>query len=197
MKNKLFFIVTIILYSFGFLSCDEGEGFDDYGFGYIYMPQATVTGGLNNNYYVPAGEGAYTYNFKIDVSKKELQIILGVLRAGVIPNAEYSVDIIARADTTNQILAEGLVADGIAFPESLYSLPSKVTVPKSKSGESFYMTVPTDALKSATYTGKKLVLAVAVRNPSHFELASENTSTIVILDVNTIRTHIANAESGK
>ncbi|GHT17766.1 hypothetical protein AGMMS49573_10090 [Endomicrobiia bacterium] len=185
------------MFSFGFSSCDEGEGSDDYGFGYIYMPQATVTGGLNNNYYVPAGEGVYTYNFKIDVGKKELQIILGVLRAGVIANAEYSVDIIARTDTTNQILAEGLVENGIAFPQNLYSLPSKITVPKSKSGDSFYMTVSTDALKNDAYTDKKLVLAVAVRNPTHFELAPENTNTVVILDVNTIRTHIANAENGK
>jgi len=96
----------------------------------------------------------------------------------------------ARTDTTAQIISEGLVENGIVFPSNLYSLPQKVEVAANKSGESFYMTVPLEALKDDRYTDKKLVLTVGLANPSRFELSTANTSTVVILDVNAIREHL-------
>ena len=188
--RKLVLIAASVLLLAGFFACEKGEGMDDYGFAYIYMPQASVSGGLDNNYYVPSGEGEYTYNFKIDAGKKELQILLGVLRSGDLPNAAYSVEVVARMDTTNQIIAEGWVEDGMVFPAALYSLPQKVEVAANKNGESFYMTVSTEALKDDSYTDKKLVLTVGLANPSRFELSATNTSTVVILDVNAIREYL-------
>ena len=185
--KRIMLITISVLFLAGFSACDKGDGMDDYGFAYIYMPQATVNGGLNNNYYVPSGEGIYTYNFKIDNTKKELQILLGVLRSGDLPNAAYSVEIIARTDTTNQIISNGWIENGMIFPSGLYSLPQKVEVATSKNGESFYMTIPVEALKGNSYTDKKLVLTVGLANPSRFELSGTNTNTVVILDVNAIR----------
>jgi hypothetical protein len=190
MKNRIISIGIGLLLFLGYIACEKGDGFDDYGFAYIYMPQATISGGLDNNYYVPSGDGPYTYNFKIDNDRKELQITLGVLRSGDLPNEEFSVDIIARTDTSNQIVSAGLVENGVVFPQNLYSLPSKINVPGNKSGESFYMTVPTEALKSDAYTDKKLVLAVAIANPTRFELSATNTNTIIVLDVNAIREYL-------
>ena len=190
MKKIILIAAASVLFLTGFFACEKGEGMGDYGFAYIYMPQAAVSGGLDNNYYVPSGEGDYTYNFKIDTGKNELQILLGVLRSGDLPNAAYSVEIMARTDTTAQIISEGLVENGIVFPSNLYSLPQKVEVAANKSGESFYMTVPLEALKDDRYTDKKLVLTVGLANPSRFELSATNTSTVVILDVNAIREHL-------
>ena len=185
--KKIVFIGVCVLFMSGFFACDKGDGAADYGFAYIYMPQAAVSGGLNNNYYVPSGEGVYTYNFKVDADKKELQIRLGVLRSGKLSNAAYSVDIIARTDTTYQIISGGLIENGMIFPTDMYSLPQKVAVAANKNSESFYMTVPADALKDNRYTDKKLVLTVGLANPSRFELSAKNTNTVVILDVNAIR----------
>jgi hypothetical protein len=190
MKNTIKLIGVILFFSLGYMSCEKGEGLDDYGLAYIYMPQATISGGLNNNYYVPSGDGPYTYNFKIDASKKELQILLGVLRSGDLSNAGFSVDVIARTDTTNQIIAAGLVENGVIFPQNGYSLPQKVMVSDDKNAESFYLTVPFDVLKSDVYTDKKMVMTVAIANPSKFELSAVNTNTVVIVDVNAIREHI-------
>jgi hypothetical protein len=190
MIKKIIFIAAAGLLLAGFFSCEKGDNLDDYGFACIYMPQATVSGGLNNNYYVPSGDGVYTYNFKIDASKGELQILLGVLRSGDLSNSAYSVDIVARMDTTNQILSNGLVEGGMIFPSNMYSLPKKVEVAANKSGEGFYMTVPINALKSDNYTDKKLVLTVGLANPSLFELSDKNTKTVVILDVNAIREYL-------
>jgi len=185
--KRIVLITVTVLFLAGFSACEKNDGMDDFGFACIYMPQATVSGGLNNNYYVPSGEGIYTYNFKIDNTKKELQILLGVLRSGDLPNAAYSVEIVARTDTTNQIISGGLIENGMVFPSGFYSLPQKVDVTADKNGESFYMTIPTEALKGDSYTDKKLVLTVGLANPSHFELSATNTNTVVILDVNAIR----------
>ena len=188
--RKIIFITIGSLFLLGFFACEKGAGMDDFGFAYIFMPQATVSGGLNNNYAVPSGEGIFTYNFKVDSVKRELQILLGVLRSGDLPSAAYSVDIIARTDTTNQIISGGLIENGIAFPSSLYSLPQRVDVPADQSGMSFYMSVPTDKLKEDSYTDKYLVLTVGIANPTHFELSATNTSTVVILNVNAIREYL-------
>jgi len=185
--NKIAFLTAISLFLAGFYACDKGDGEANYGFAYIYMPQATVNGGLDNNYNVPSGEGAYTYNFKVDSVNNELQIMLGVLRSGNLPNEAYSVDIVARTDTTNQIISDSLVENGVTFPSSMYSLPQTVNVASNESGTSFYMIVPTEALKDDSYTDKKLVLTVGLANPSKFELSATNTSTVVILDVDAIR----------
>ena len=188
--KRIIYAIFLAIFSMVSTSCEEGDGFKEYGLAKIYMPQATVSGGLNNDYFVPSGEGEYTYNFKVDKTKKELQIILGVLRSGTLSNEAYSVDIISRIDTTNQILSEGLIPDGILFPANAYSLPAKVSVPNNKSGESFYMIVSIDELNKSIYTDKKLVLTVAITNPTKFELSEENTNTVVILDVNAIREYI-------
>jgi len=185
--KKILLIAANVLFLAGFYACDKGASTADYGFAYIYMPQATGSGGLDNNYYVPSGEGAYTYNFKVDSVNNELQILLGVLRSGDLPNAAYSVDIVARTDTTSQIISDSLVENGVTFPSSMYSLPQTVNVASNESGSSFYMTVPTEALKDDSYTDKKLVLTVGLANPSKFELSAANTNTVIILDVDAIR----------
>jgi len=188
--RKIAYIIVGFIFLTGFFACEKGAGTDDYGFAYIYMPQATVSGGLNNNYNVPSGEGIYTYNFKVDSVKRELQILLGVLRSGNLPNAAFTVDIVAGIDTTNQIISNGLVVNGMIFPSGLYSLPQNVAVPGNQNGASFYMTVPADELKKDSYTDKKLVLTVGLANPSRFQLSATNTNTVVILDVNAIRAYL-------
>lgn len=188
--RKIILLTVTVLFLAGFSACDKNAGSADYGFAYIYMPQATGSGGLDNNYYVPSGEGAYTYNFKIDSVNNELQILLGVLRSGNLPNAAYSVDVVARTDTTESILIDGLVENGMIFPSGMYSLPQTVNVSKDESGASFYMTIPTGALKDDSYTDKNLVLTVGLTNPSQFKLSDTNTNTVIILNVDAIRKFI-------
>lgn len=195
MKTKIFYMVTAIFLAIGFIACNNGDGDADYGFGYIYMPQATVSGGLNNNYYVPSGAGEYTYNFKVDLTTNKVKVILGVLRSGDIGNSPYTVDIISRTDTTNQIISSGAISNALILPTSLYTLPNSVSVSGSESGTSFYMEIPIDALKMSQYTDKNLVLTVGLTNPTAFQLSPKNTSTVVIINVNSLRTKIEEAQA--
>jgi hypothetical protein len=195
MKTKIFYIIAALFFAIGFVACNDGDGDADYGFGYIYMPQATISGGLNNNYYVPSGSGEYTYNFKVDLTTNKVKVILGVLRSGDIGNSAYSVDIVSRTDTTNQIIASGTISNALILPASLYSLPNSVSVSGSESGTSFYMEIPIDALKMDQYTDKNLVMTVGLANPTAFQLSPKNTSTVVIINVNSLRTKIEEAQA--
>jgi hypothetical protein len=177
-------LLATLLFAVVFVSCEDGDADADYGFALLYMPQATSSGGLDNNYYVPSGEGEYTYNFKIKDGK--VDIFLGVLRAGQLPNSPYQVDIISRADTTTQIVQSGIIENSVVMAESHYTLPSMVSVPGDKNGKTFYMTVPVEVLKRAEYTGKKLVMTVAITNPSKYGLNTRKTNTVVIIDRNAL-----------
>ncbi len=179
MKLRIFLSLLLVVAIFS--ACKKGDGDQDYGFPYIYMPQSTLSGGLDNYYTVPSGGGEYTYNFKIENGK--LNIILGVLHSGKLPDAAYSVTVSGTEPSASVLAAVG----GIAMPSSLYTLPQKVDVSGDKSGETFYLSVDAAALASETYSGQKLVLTVGISNPSKFELAETGTSVVVIVDVDKVK----------
>lgn len=179
MKYKIILIVLVVLsISMG---CQKGDGDKDYGFPYIYMPQATFSGGLDNYYSVPAGGGEYSYNFKVEEGK--LNVILGVLRSGKVSNEAYSVSVNSLDPSAEELAAIGAVL----MPSSIYSLPQTVEVPADQSGETFYLSIDAEALKSGVYDDQKLAMIVEISNPTNFELAEDGTSVVVILDVNNIK----------
>lgn len=167
-------------------SCQKGDEDLDYGFGYIYIPQATVSSGLNNHYPVPSGSGENTYNFKEENDK--LNVILGVLRSGKITNAlGFTVDIVTSSNLTDDAVSSGTISNAMALPASLYEIPKNVTVNPGKDSAAFYLSVDINALTDGTYDGKNLVLAVSISNPTNFELSDENISVLVIINVDAIR----------
>lgn len=185
LKDKILFIVFLFALVV-FTGCKEGDGDADYGFAYIYMPQATASGGLNNEYNVPSGGGEYTYNFRVDKESNKLNIMLGVIRSGKVPDSSFSVDVLPLPGNTHVDAS----ANQMLLPESMYTLPSTVTVPEGKSNNSFYLSVDINSLKSDTYTGKKLLLTVGIDKPTKFQLSETNTQTLVIIDVDAIREHL-------
>jgi len=183
--NALLFLV---LSAAAFTSCEKSDGNADYGYASIYMPQATVSGGLNALYPVPAGGGGMTYNFRIN-SDTNVDIILGVLKAGKFSkNDAFSVDVTVNDSLTNANVVGDTLA--VAMPASMYVLPAKAVVKKDEISTTFYLTVDANALKLNAYTGKKLVLAVGLSNPSIYSLAAANTNTVVVINVDAIRAHL-------
>ena len=180
----MFLIVLFAMVAF--TGCADGDGDADYGFAYVYMPQATSSGGLSNEYNVPSGGGDYTYNFRVDKENNKLNVILGVIRSGKVSNDGFSVDVLALPGSTSVDASQNQVL----LPETMYTLPSSVSVPDGSSNASFYLSVDINALKSATYTGKKLLLTVGIDKPSRFELSETNTKTLVVIDVDAIREHL-------
>ncbi len=186
MKKNAFYI-TVVLIAGVFASCQKGDGNVQYGYTYVYMPQATATGGLNRNYLVPSGAGISTYNFQIDSLNHKLNVILGVLRSGKQSAGGYSVDVIADKDTTNQLIAANTIANGVLLPDNTYTLPSKVIVPAGQNYANFFLSVNAADLNAAAVTGKNLVLTIRIANPSNYMLNTKYSKTVVIINANTIR----------
>ncbi|MCD8029330.1 MAG: DUF1735 domain-containing protein [Bacteroides sp.] len=182
--RSLFFI--LILSGLLVAGCKEGDGDADYGFAYIYMPQATVSGGLNNHYPVPSGAGVSTYNFKEENS--QIHIYLGILRSGLISGASgFTVNVSASSILTEEAIASGEIASAMALPAALYTLPDKATVEPGQSSASFFLSVDNSILTDDAYAGKNLVLAVEISNPTQYELSDQNTSVVVVIDVEALK----------
>ncbi|ADF53796.1 conserved hypothetical protein [Zunongwangia profunda SM-A87] len=188
-KTLFFFLIGLLL-----ASCEGNDADEDYGYAYLYMPQATTSGGLNADYQVPSGGGENTYNFNYDAASQRLDIVLGVIRSGKVPAKAYSVDIISRTDTTAYISEQGLIENGIVLPEGLYELPETVSVEAGESSAAFYLSIDAQALKEEAYAGKKAIVTVGLSNPKGYEILEEYASTVVIIDVEAIRPFLSGLE---
>lgn len=180
--KKIIFILTVCVMAFTLNSCEKGDGDADYGYAKIYIPEATVSGGIDNYYAVPSGGGEYTYNFRVE--NGNLNIILGVYRSGTFStNDAYTVDIVV---LNTESTAAAAAKSGEVMPSTLYTLPSKVNVESGEVSNSFYLTIDAATLEQAQYSGKKLVLCVGIANPTAYSLSDVNTSVNVVLDVDAI-----------
>jgi hypothetical protein len=180
--KKHTFLVAIVLIVAGFMSCQKGDSDTAFGYTNIYMPEATVTGGLNLNYLVPSGAGLPTYNFQIDSVNHKLNVILGVTRSGKASADGYTVDVVVYADTTNQQITNKAIINGVLLPTTMYTLPTKVTVPTGKNYASFYLSIDATAFKAAAYTGKNVALTVGIANPSKYALYNKYSKTVIIIN---------------
>jgi len=189
---KFNIIVTLFLLSLiagpMLLSCKKDDSAKEYGFSKIYMPQAIFkSGGVDNSYPVPSGTDSSTYNYTIDTKTNKVNIILGSSLSG--PGKDgYSVDIKVDNDTIQKIFDKKILDTAIykLMPASMYTVPGKLEVAQGGKTGTFNLGVDIDQLKSNTYTGKYLVLAVKIANPSKYELNTAISTTIIILDVNAL-----------
>lgn len=184
-KNNRLTLFILLLCCMATTGCKEGDGEADYGFAYIYMPQATTSGGLNNHYLVPSGAGKDTYNFKEENGK--LNIYLGVLRSGKISDASgFTVDVAASSTQTDEVVASGAISNAVALQAGSYTLPDKAIVQSGKESGSFYLSLDMDVVTNYRHIGKNLVLAVGIANPTHYQLSKQNTSVVVVIDVDAL-----------
>ncbi|WP_207425861.1 DUF5013 domain-containing protein [Pedobacter sp. SYSU D00535] len=181
-----FFLSIVLLLSLG--ACSKDDPKLEYGFSKVYMPQAiNKSGGVNNQYPVPSGTDSSTYNYVLKESESKINVVLGAALSG--PGAEaYSVDVSVDNDTIQELFANNTFdpARYKLMPASMYTLPSRLEVPKGSKAATFYLGIDISQLKSNTYAGKYLLLAVKVSNPSNYELNSALSTTLVVLDVDAL-----------
>jgi hypothetical protein len=188
---KLASIKTLILLSITCVitvSCSKDDSKKEYGFSKIFMPQAVInSGGVDNNYIIPSGTDSSTYNYYVDTKTNKLSVILGASLAGPSTDA-YSVDIQVNNDTiqkmfTNKVLDTALYK---LLPSSMYTLANKLNVAQGARSGTFTLDIDISQLKSIIYTGKYLVLAVKLANPTKYLLNDAISTTIVVLNVNAL-----------
>jgi hypothetical protein len=163
---------------FALASCAKGDGDKEYGVEKVYIPQAMVDGGITNIYNVPSGGGEYTYNFSIE--EETVEVYLGVLRSGKQSGNAFSVDVLVNAVSTEAQAA----ALGAEVMPAIYTLPTKVKVDAGTNGTTFNLSINKESLKAQA--GKKLVLCIALANPTAYELSPKASEVTVLVDVNAL-----------
>lgn len=171
----LFAMSTLLL-----SSCGKGDGEQDYGYGYVMMPQSQR---IESYYAVPSGGGEYTYNFKIEEGK--IKVFLGVLRSGNVKDEAFSVDIVVDKNQAQNYVNK--TANAELMPEGLYTFPDRADIAGDSNQAAFYLEIETGAIVEGDYDGKKLVVCIALANPTKFELARDYSSTMVVLNVDEIK----------
>jgi hypothetical protein len=163
------------------ISCEKSVSDQDFGSTSIYMPQATVSGGMYN---VPAGRDSSSFNYDIEGGK--VNIMLGVYRSGKSAAQAYSVNVVANADTINTLIASNALDPNttVVLPSAMFTMPSTVAVKDGDNKATFYLSVDKAQLKN--YAGKKLAIGVKLTNPSKYTLHSTLSSAIVVINVDAI-----------
>lgn len=165
---------------FALVSCAEGDGDKLYGVEKVYIPQSMTDGGITNIYNVPSGDGEYTYNFSIE--EETVEVFLGVLRSGKQSGEAFTVDVIVNAESTEK---QAAALEAEVMPSGLYTLPSKVEVEAGTNATTFNLSVNKASLKAQA--GKKLVLCIALANPTKYELSAAAAEVTVLVDVDALK----------
>jgi hypothetical protein len=176
--RKIIFAIMSVISIFALASCAKGDGDKEYGVEKVYIPQAMADGGITNIYNVPSGGGEYTYNFSIE--EETVEIYLGVLRSGKQSGNAFSVDVLVNAVSTEAQAA----ALGAEVMPAIYTLPTNVKVDAGTNGTTFKLSLNKESLKAQA--GKKLVLCIALANPTAYELSPKASEVTVLVDVNAL-----------
>ncbi|MBQ7811783.1 MAG: hypothetical protein IJ394_04415 [Bacteroidales bacterium] len=175
-----------------FAGCEPSDADKDYGFTKIYIPQATVTG-MDNSYPVPNGpldqNKSYVCNFK----DGKLNIALGAVRSGAVADEKaFSVSLKVCDSETARKIAEYESKDTpvAELPESVCTVPDRISVNKGENTGTCYLTVDLQSLSEQAAsllegnTYRLLVLGLEITDPTEYELAETNTSVVIVLDLN-------------
>ena len=187
--------ICVLLMVILFMSCGEKEADKPFGNTVVYIPQSTVSGGVNLNYLVPSINSldSNTNNFRVDTLGNKVNVFLGVTCSGKQQALNgFSVSVSTRADTINQLIANGLIKVApnaakpvVLLPASAYTLPATVSVPSLAYATGFYLSINTSTLK--TYAGQKVALCVVISSPSMYTLSPINNKVIIIIDVDSLK----------
>ena len=165
---------------FALASCAKGDGDKDYGVEKVYIPQSMADGGITNIYNVPSGDGEYTYNFSIE--EETVEVYLGVLRSGKQSGEAFTVDVVVNAETTAD---QAVKNEAEVMPSDIYTLPSQVKVDAGTNGTTFHLSLNKTGLKA--HAGKKLVLCVALANPTAYELSEKSAEVTILVNVDALK----------
>ena len=205
---KAVFFVAITTFFVSLHSCDTGYNTVSFGSNLIYMPAATSSGLTTSHIFtVPNTTNVNitdtsVFNFRSDTINQKLYVRLGVSASGKYASDGYTVNLGIDNDSTNMAVAWGNAQfpslNYMAIPSTMYTpLPTTFTVPAGKNAGTFELVLDAAALMAyatpgkvpiaTTVVGKKLLLTVAISNPTKYTLNGAFAKTVVLIDVNALK----------
>lgn len=127
------------------VSCQKGDGEADYGNSLIYIPQATVSAGIDNYYNVPSGGAENTLNF--GTTETDVDIYLGVMLSGKKAGSGFSVNIVEDSEAS---ISAAAALGATVLPSSAYELPSVVNVASGRNSGTFSLVLRKEFVMETT-----------------------------------------------
>jgi hypothetical protein len=166
-------------------SCEEPVEDQAYGISKIYMPQAGINLGADNNYYNELNPGG-----------EDTSIILGIYRSGLAALEEATVDLEIDTDTLEAALAYSETPDGSGdayhyyrnghlLNPDYYTLPDHITIPDGQREATVELTINKEAIyNDPAWVDDFFILPVRISNPTRYELNEDLSLTMVIIKRN-------------
>lgn len=147
----------------------------------ISMPQASAyEEGIVNEYPIPftGKPGTHLYDSQTGI----LKIFLNVQRSGIIPLQGFTVSV--GADAAHTAIVVDDIARAVALPTDSYTLPTSVIAENGQTSVDFSLDVDINKLINdyPHLSKNKLVVTVALSAPTKYELNSELSKTVVVIN---------------
>src|SRR6476469_4806631 len=120
-------ILLVLLVAVVFVACEKDVSEEKVGIENVSIPQAFSAGTSDNNYAVPGNINfGDAINFKDDETANKVNVFLGVSKSGKESTKSFTVDVVSKPDTINQLITKG--APFLLLPANAYTLPTKVSL---------------------------------------------------------------------
>lgn len=180
--NRLTILVFLLIIA-TFVACEKGISEEPVGIENVYIPQSISASTTDNNYAVPGNVNfGPAKNFEIDEANNKVIVYLGVAKSGKAPTQPFTVQVTSRADTINELIADG--ENFLLLPSTAYTLPTSVSLTAGQSVASFNMVIDKTTLQ--TFVDEKVAVCVTLSNPTEYMLNAKTRNVIVIIDVNAL-----------
>lgn len=146
----------------------------------IYMPTAGTLYLVSepaNTWDTPTTGNPYRY--RVEENTNKVIVPLGVSRGGINYNGSVSIEITHANDTVSSLINDGL--DALLLPQSVYSIPSSITLLDGKSSVTFDMIIDKNFLLNEI--GKTYAMGVSITSNDR-KINPNKKTTIVVFDTN-------------
>jgi hypothetical protein len=169
-----------------FLSCEKPAEDEVYGDSVIYMPQAAINEGADNNY----------YNELNAAGSEDTSITVGIYRSGLAALEEVTVDLEIDADTLEIVMAYAQTPDGSGdayyyyrnghlLNPDYYTLPDHITIPAGARQATVELKINKNAIYAdPAWVDDYFILPLRIKNPTQYELNEDLSLTMVVIKRN-------------
>lgn len=150
----------------------------------ISMPEASaLDGGITNNYPIPFTSKPGTYH-SFDELTLGLTVPLSIERTDKKDESYERFSVAVSADEAHAESVLPGIDKGVLLPAGYYTLPDRVTLEAAEAKKSFDLKVDFEKLSAEKpeLAANKLVLSVALSDPSEYEINEELAHTVVVID---------------
>ena len=181
-KSGLWVLATLMI---SLWSCEDPVEDEAFGISKVYMPQAGINLGADNNYYN-----------ELDPANGDTSIVVGIYRSGLAALEEVTVDLEIDSDTLEAAMAYAQTPDGSGdtyyyyrnghlLNPDYYTLPDHITIPDGSREATVELTINKEAIYSdPAWVDDYFILPVRITNPSKYELNEDLSLTMVVIKRN-------------